>query len=335
MGKVKNTAIRTKKVSLGGIVEERLPLPFVHYPSHYGTFFAFSEKVDSTPNICSCSIPALENYFRLSLNVPKNQNSNKLRMAPLSSWFFPDAISRCSLLPGFDGINSILFREGICHRCQMTVPSWRYCHQMYGTEFVQTFGWYINQAYLRIGVDRSDLTILTEFCPEDLRLLISDYKKTLSVLHEPLNERENNSDSYKRKTKDHREITKYVENLVRSEFGIRPVGEAWVSESILAQIVRKLFPQEPVVTHYRPSWLNRLEIDIYIDNLRLGFEYQGQQHFHAVEAWGGIEALNELRERDKLKKSLCRRFGVRLICINYFDPLTEQFVDEKIRSLDE
>ena len=56
---------RLPEVSLGGIWTEDLPLPYVHYPPHYGTFFAFSETASSQLFLCECSVPAVQNFLAL------------------------------------------------------------------------------------------------------------------------------------------------------------------------------------------------------------------------------------------------------------------------------
>ena len=69
--------------------------------------------------------------------------------------------------------------------------------------------------------------------------------------------------------------------------------------------------------------------DIYIPNLCLGIEYQGQQHFKPIKAWGGEKALKGVQERDK-KTKICEDSGVISIHINYTDPLTESFITKAI-----
>ena len=66
-------------------------------------------------------------------------------------------------------------------------------------------------------------------------------------------------------SKHHRKISNVIENEVRMKFGHKKVGEAWTSETILYYIVKKLFPQYTVHRHYRPSFLDGLELDIYIE----------------------------------------------------------------------
>ena len=121
-------------------------------------------------------------------------------------------------------------------------------------------------------------------------------------------------------------VTKKVENMVRQEFGFRKVGESWVSETLLYQIVCQIFEDYEIVRHHRPDWLEGLELDIFLPSKRLAFEYQGQQHFHPVKAWGGQKALEELQARDARKANICEELGIELITVDYTEPLTEDHI---------
>ena len=79
-------------------------------------------------------------------------------------------------------------------------------------------------------------------------------------------------------------------NLFRAVYGLPAIGEGWVSEGLLFQIVQELFPDERVLTHVRPPWLKGLELDIFVPDRSLAFEYMGQQHYEPVEFFGGEEA---------------------------------------------
>jgi hypothetical protein len=53
------------------IVAEKLPLPFVHYPNHYGVFLGFSDQLDGELYFCKCSESAIKNLFgTFSFEVP-------------------------------------------------------------------------------------------------------------------------------------------------------------------------------------------------------------------------------------------------------------------------
>ncbi len=68
----------------------------------------------------------------------------------------------------------------------------------------------------------------------------------------------------------------------------------------------------------------KMELDIWIPSIRTAVEYQGQQHFMAVDSWGGKTALRKLRKRDAEKRMACLKCGIRLIEISYsWDGLKE------------
>jgi hypothetical protein len=52
-----------------------------------------------------------------------------------------------------------------------------------------------------------------------------------------------------------KELAHLFENEARAEFGFRPVGEGWVSETLLFAIVTRLLPGEEIARHVRPAWL--------------------------------------------------------------------------------
>jgi hypothetical protein len=219
---------------------------------------------------------------------------------------------------------------------------------MYGVRFVQAYGWYINQAYLRVGIYPGGGDYLSDVCPEEYQkdiLAMGQASRLAWQAEEQLRRkvygRETSDDEgahhlsdlgelQKKSRQAHRSLEKKIENLVREEFGLRKVGERWVSETILYQIVTRLFPEEEIYRHYRPDWLEGLELDIYIPGLRLAFEYQGQQHYHPIEAWGGQEALNRLQERDAHKAKLCKQVGVKLVTVDYTEPLTESHIRQTV-----
>jgi len=122
-----------------------------------------------------------------------------------------------------------------------------------------------------------------------------------------------------------------VENELRERFGYPRIGERWISETSVYKIVQMLFPSKEVVFHYRGEELNGLEIDIWIPVLKLAIEYQGEQHFQAVEHWGGEEGLRKRKERDQKKRKLCREFGYDLIEFRYDEDLTVDVVEKKLR----
>ena len=100
---------------------------------------------------------------------------------------------------------------------------------------------------------------------------------------------------------------------------IRP---KWKHELSLFQEVRKLYPD--TLYQYRPEWLGRQSLDIYIPSLKTAIEYQGIQHYLPVGFFGGEEALSTRQELDDMKRKLCAENNVRLIEWPYStDPTAE------------
>ena len=317
-------------VSLASITYENLPLPVVLYPNSYGAFFAFSEDIGADIYFCECERKAIENYVRLRTQKPLSNYSGS-KTYPLGSDYFPPIVAQMSKEYHDNPLKHIHFKENLCFRCNNKIPRMIYCHPMYGGQFKQHFGWYIQQEYFKLGIDPYqiyDANVLPEDCTPQL------YDNILRIAELSHKNRELNSielqAEIKKLTEENR---KAVENSVRIQLGYRRIGDSWVSETILFHIIESIYPEKEILRHYRPKWLQGLELDIFIPDERIGFEYQGIQHFVAVEHWGGQEQLIKQQEHDIRKKVLCQERGIRLICINYDDPLTNSFVESKIASM--
>ncbi len=115
-------------------------------------------------------------------------------------------------------------------------------------------------------------------------------------------------------------------NFIQPKFRFNKDSQSSVGENLLYQIICRIFTDQLVMRHHRPAWLLKLELDIYLPTLNLAFEYQGQQHFHPIKAWGGEEALKKVQERDKRKAEICKKVGVKLITVSYTEPLTEDYI---------
>jgi len=356
---------RKSPVALKGfIAEESLPLPHVHYTGPYGTFLAFSEAKDSEPYLCACAEPAVASLMEL---VKENPALHYGRASAVDyvfrGYFFPEAIVELVKARRSEGIGALSFRKGICHRCNVVSPKLRYCHEMYGTVFVQHHGWYVNQSHLRFGVLRQEFgehlfPYLESRCPSELaamirkarsdqRLFAEEEQRLQRMVQGPdrddigpeevtywhnvrLEEAEPMAKLRRQAAQSARAVSKYFEDIAREEFGFRKVGERWVSETLLFQIVDRIFMNQEVIHHHRPNWLGGLELDVFIPSLALAFEYQGEQHFHPVEVWGGKAALEETRVRDERKRVLCAEAEITLIEIDYTEPLTESHIRKRI-----
>lgn len=329
-------------ISLGGrVFEPSLPFPWVEYPKHYGTFFRFAETESGPYGFCSCYHSAISNADQLSRleNRAKGGTSTLfLRGLDFSKQVYDDVKS---------GANpEDLIREtvsGACHRCSKVPPTRRYCHEMYGGSWKQHFGWYINLACYEGGFGR--MAIYRREC---LSHITSDEVLALHTsLVELMQQREilvktidTNKEAFaqlrlldKQSGKVKRSIERFFENEARQWFGFRLVGDAWVSETLLFQAIQIILPKDNILRHYRPDWLEGLELDVYIPRLNIGFEYQGQQHAKPVKHWGGKKALDYQKARDRKKRQLCAKNGCKLIEVWYDEPMTVEFIREKMRSV--
>ena len=100
----------------------------------------------------------------------------------------------------------------------------------------------------------------------------------------------------------------------------------------LGEILKEILPEYDFIK-IQPDWLknsktNRnLELDYYNEELKLAFEYQGLQHeqydpfFHKKD----INNFYKQQEHDRIKKEICEKKGIKLICIpskyDYTNPL--------------
>ncbi len=119
-----------------------------------------------------------------------------------------------------------------------------------------------------------------------------------------------------------------AENAFRRMRGIPEVGRGWVSEVALYDLVRSRYPD--AIHQWRPSSLGLRSVDIYLPSEKIAIEYQGQQHFQAVELFGGQDGLLATQARDARKKAILEANGVRLVEWRYDLPVTTENVDKQL-----
>lgn len=106
-------------------------------------------------------------------------------------------------------------------------------------------------------------------------------------------------------------------------------------EKKIKHCLTKLYPSYEF-KKIRPSWLRNektgrnLELDFYCEKLNLGIESQSADHYKFIPAFHKTEeAFQKQQARDKLKKELCEKKGVKLICIPYYE-IDYYWTDEKL-----
>jgi very-short-patch-repair endonuclease len=97
----------------------------------------------------------------------------------------------------------------------------------------------------------------------------------------------------------------------------------------LLRIVRKIFPNQRIITEHDVG--ERLRLDIYLPSLRIAFEYDGRQHLQYVEHFhGDLQGFANAKKRDARKVELCEKQGITLISIACNKSMTEEYVRQKI-----
>lgn len=112
-----------------------------------------------------------------------------------------------------------------------------------------------------------------------------------------------------------------LENDLRYRDGYNIVGSLY-NETLLYNLIKSTFPNCKVISQYSPSWLKRQRIDIYIQELNVGVEYNGLQHYQPVEYFGGEKGFEETQKRDSLKRKLCNENDLTLLEIKYNEDIT-------------
>lgn len=85
-------------------------------------------------------------------------------------------------------------------------------------------------------------------------------------------------------------------------------------EKYLSKKLYESFGSIEIKQNYRPQWMEGLELDFYIEDLKLAAEIQGMQHYSFVQFFHGTkEKFYEQQKRDAVKSSICRERGIRLV----------------------
>jgi len=94
----------------------------------------------------------------------------------------------------------------------------------------------------------------------------------------------------------------------------------------------------------RPDFLKNpvtgenLEIDVYNDDLKLGVEYNGQQHYQFNNHFhrSSNDRFQNQQYRDLIKKQLCEQNNIHLIVVPYWVPVEQipSFIDDELSTKD-
>ena len=138
------------------------------------------------------------------------------------------------------------------------------------------------------------------------------------------------------------ELRKDVPFKIISEFKIGSIGKIknktydliekrhWRCEEKVFSILRELYPDKIIRRHDRRT-LKGLELDFNLPELRLGIEYDGEQHFDRKLCEEVFKSDFDAQvRRDRKKDKLCRKKNITLVRIKYDEPLTKTYIKKKL-----
>ncbi len=109
------------------------------------------------------------------------------------------------------------------------------------------------------------------------------------------------------------------------------------AETNLVKLIEHIYGKSKVYTSYHPKWAlspkNVLyEYDIYVPSENLLIEYNGRQHYEFVPFFHKtMVRFKRQQQRDKLKSQLAETHGCRLVTFKHDEPITKNFVTNKVR----
>lgn len=119
---------------------------------------------------------------------------------------------------------------------------------------------------------------------------------------------------------------KEIFNNILSHLNIEDIK--WKSEYMMFQLIKSYFNDS--IFQYRCQELGMQSLDVYIPSIRVGFEYQGIQHYEAVDIFGGLEKLKKQKENDERKRIICNNINIKLIEWKYDEPVNKLILDKKL-----
>lgn len=97
-------------------------------------------------------------------------------------------------------------------------------------------------------------------------------------------------------------------------------GMYFKKQKLLYEQIRIIFPDAKIKYNYRHPDLRfkntnaKMQLDIYLPELNLAIEYQGEHHFLPIV---GEEKLTQSKDRDQQKRVACALYNIKLLEIDY------------------
>jgi hypothetical protein len=107
----------------------------------------------------------------------------------------------------------------------------------------------------------------------------------------------------------------------------------WRCEEKIYKILIEIYPDNIIRRHDRRT-LKGLELDFNLPELRIGIEYDGEQHFDRdlyQKLYG--DGFDTQVKRDRMKDKLCVTRKIKLLRIKYDEPLTKSYIKKKLKAI--
>lgn len=129
------------------------------------------------------------------------------------------------------------------------------------------------------------------------------------------------------------------ENEMRVDLGQKTIGSFYNEDVLFKSIQNEYGKKYKVISQGSPNWLKPQRLDVYLPELEIGIEYQGEQHYRPVDFGGkgkrfSKKQFKENQERDERKKQKCVENNCVLLEMRYNDKLPSfmKKLDKIIRS---
>lgn len=90
-----------------------------------------------------------------------------------------------------------------------------------------------------------------------------------------------------------------------------------VNQTKVFDKLKENFPNEEILWEHSPMWLGRQRFDIYFPKYNIAVEYNGKQHYEAIDLFGGDDVFLIQQERDALKRQKCKDNNCTLLELHY------------------
>ncbi|RHZ55607.1 hypothetical protein Glove_413g21 [Diversispora epigaea] len=97
-------------------------------------------------------------------------------------------------------------------------------------------------------------------------------------------------------------------------------------------IAQVLLGEKPII-EYRPPFLNGLELDAFFQKYQIALEVQGSQHrLHSTSWYKDVKKLEDIVNRDRLKRCICQDNGIFLLEV-WYDEKPEIVIPERVQKI--